>query len=177
MMIALTIAILSVIALSLVLYVAKAHHSGDGKVDGFASRLQSFDVDAFRNQMDDREDEYLRERLPPAEFRSIQRERRLAAVEYVRCAGKNAAVLIRLAETARSHSDPAIAQAGERLLDNALRLRLYAFRTVPRLYAGVLFPGTRLPSCGVADAYDNVTRQTIMLGCLQYPTQKVSAAL
>jgi hypothetical protein len=170
-------AVLGLIALLVILHIAKGHHATGGSLDQLALQLRSVNVDAFRNLIDEREDEYLRQHLRPSEFRSIQRERRLAAIEYVRCAARNAAILIRLAEAARQNHNPAVAQAAERLLDNAFRLRLYSFRVVPRLYLGVLLPGASLAPTGLADAYDTITRQVVMLGCLQYPTRGMSSAL
>jgi len=166
--------VLAFLGLLLILYIAKGHHSTAGNLDQLASQLRSVDVDAFRNLIDHREQDYLRERLPANEFRGIQRERMLAAVEYVRAAASNAAILIRLAEAARQNSDPAVAQAADKL---AIRLRLYAFRVVPRLYFGMLMPGVSLAPIDLADAYDTITRQVVMLGCLQYPTRGMSSAL
>jgi hypothetical protein len=100
----------------------------------------------------------------------------LAAVEYVRCAAQNAAILIRLGEAARLSADPEIVTAAERLLDNALRLRLYALQAVPRLYVAILLPGIARTPCTFADTYDRMTRQVVMLG-LRYPTHGMSAAL
>ncbi len=169
--------VLSFLALLLILHLAKGHHATGGDLDQLASQLKSVDVEAFRNLVDHREQEYLRKHLPASEFRSIQRERMLAAVEYVRGAAKNAAILVRLAEAAQQNSDPAVAQAADKLLDNAFRLRLYAFRVVPRLYLGMLIPGISLAHIDLADAYDTITRQVVMLGCLQYPTRGMSSAL
>ena len=176
MTIALIVSLIAIAALFFMLRFVKAHHVAERNTDEIASFLQPVDVDAFRNLTDVLEDEYLRRSLPMAEFRAVQRERRLAAVEYVRCAARNAAILVRVAEAARLDADPAVAQAGERLFDNAIRLRMYAFRMVPRLYFGILFPSVTVPS-GIADAYDTASRQMVMLGCLQTPRQQVSAAV
>ena len=168
--------VLALLALILILHVAKGHHATGRDLDQLASQLQSVDVDAFRNLIDQREEEYLRDRLPGGVFRGIQRERKLATIEYIRCATTNAAILIRLAEAARENSDPAIAQAADKLFDNALRLRLYSFRVVPRLYLSLLFPGASLVPTDLPDAYDMVARQVVMLD-LQYPTRGMSGAL
>jgi hypothetical protein len=138
--------------------------------------IRSVDLRAFRNLMDPEEEEYLRLRLPPAEFRRIQRERLRAAVEYIQCAASNAAVLMHLAETARRSSDPATAQAAIQLIDNAIRLRTYAFRAIPKLYLGMIFPGRRISSGRVAESYELMTRQVVLLG-LQYPLGEISASL
>jgi hypothetical protein len=169
--------LVSFLALLLVFHIAKGHHATGGDLDHLASQLRSVDVAAFRNLIDEGEDEYLRRHLPPDEFRGIQKERKLAAIEYVRCAARNAAILIRLAEAARQNHDPAIAHAADKLLDNALRLRLYSFRVLPLLYLGVLLPEATFVPIDLADAYDTITRQVVMLGCLQFPTRGMSSAL
>src|SRR6476646_3492048 len=167
---------LSLLALVLILHFAKGHHVKRGDLALLASQLRPVDVPAFRNLINEGEEQYLRAHLPQREFRSIQRERKLATIEYIRCAANNAAILIRFAEAARESSDPAVAQAADKLFDNALRLRLYSFRTVPRLYAGILLPGLSLVPPGIADAYDTLNRQVVILG-LQYPTRGISSAL
>jgi hypothetical protein len=166
----------SFVALLLILYLAKGHHSTSTDLDSLASQLRPVDVNAFRNLIDEGEELYLCQHLDPADFRSIQRERKLAAVDYIRCAAGNAAILIRLAEAAQQSPDPAISSAAEKLLENAFRLRLYCFRVIPRLYVSVLLPSAGLVPARVADSYDTITRQVVMLG-LQYPTRGMSSAL
>ncbi len=176
-MIPLIFVLIGFLALASILYLAKGHHATGGNLDELASQLRPIDVDAFRNLIDEREEGYLRERLSAGEFRSVHRERMLAAAEYIRCAAQNAAVLIRLGEAAKQDSDPAISVAAGKLVDNALRLRLYAFQAIPRLYLGILFPHTGLRPYLIAETYDVMTRQAVMLGCLRYPTHGMSSAL
>jgi hypothetical protein len=177
MTVSLIFAIAGLLALLLLLYLAKGHHATGGDLDELASQLHPIDVDAFRNLIDAREEEFLRQRLPAHEFRSIHRERILAAVGYVWCAAQNAAILIRLGEAAKQDSDPAISAAAGKLVDNALRLRLYAFQAIPRLYLGILLPHTSLKPYFIVETYDTMTRQVVMLGCLRYPTRGMSSAL
>lgn len=176
MIVAIVFVALSFIGLALILYLAKGFHATGGSLNQLASQLQPVDLNAFRNLIDKGEELYLREHLDPADFRSIQRERKLAAIEYIRCAASNAAILIRLAEVAQQSPDPAISSAAEKLLENAFRLRLYCFRVVPRLYVSVLVPSAGLVPARLADSYDTITRQVVMLG-LQYPTQGMASAL
>lgn len=138
--------------------------------------LRPVDLRAFRNLMDPEEEEYLRRKLDPAVFRRIRRERLQAAVEYVKGAAFNAGVLMQFAEAARRNPDPATALAAGKLIENAIRLRSYAFKAIPRLYLGILFPGRRTSSAQVAESYEQMTRQVVVLG-LQYPTGEISAAL
>ena len=158
--------ILSGLGLILLLLLAKGHWFARDSGTPTPSQLQAVDVNAFRNLMDESEEAYLREHLPPQEFRKINRERMLAAVEYVRAAYHNAGILVRIAENAREATDPEVAQAAARLFDNATRLRWYAFRVVPRLYLKVLFPGISNEPGQLLDRYDLLTRQAIILGRL-----------
>ncbi len=139
-------------------------------------QLRSVDLRAFRNLMDPDEEEYLRQHLPAAEFRRIQRKRLRAAVEYIQCAAFNAAVLMNFAEAARQSPDPAVARAAVKLTDNAIRLRSYAFRAIPKLYLAMIFPGRGFSPAPVAESYEQMTRQVVLLG-LQYPTGEISGAL
>jgi len=100
----------------------------------------------------------------------------LAAAEYVSGAAHNAAVLLRLAEAARHSTQPATVQAAERLIADALRLRLYALHVVPRLYIAAALPGGSFRPTLAAEKYELIVRQVVMLG-LQYPTQQVTTSL
>ena len=44
----------------------------------------------------------------------------------------------------RCSPDPATAEAAEKLIDNAVRLRLYAIRVIPRLCFRMIFPSVRV---------------------------------
>jgi hypothetical protein len=177
MMFSLIFVVIGVLSLILIVYLAKGHHSAGGNLDELASKLKFIDVNAFRNLIDEGEEEFLRVRLPRHEFRSIQRERKLAAIEYIWCAAQNAAMLIRLGEAAKQDPDPAVSAAADKVVENALRLRLYAFQVVPRLYLSMVLPGASLAPYFVADTYDKITRQAVMLGCLQHSTREMSRAL
>ncbi len=177
MILAAIFVIICLAALFLMVYLAKGRHSSQGNLDELASQLRPIDVDAFRNLTDERDSQFLRERLPAAEFRSIHRERMLAAADYVWGAARNAAILIRLAEAARQNEDSSIVATADSLLANAIRLRLYAFQAVPRLYLGALFPGAKITPEFMSETYGTMTRQVIMLGCLRYPTRGMSSAL
>jgi hypothetical protein len=169
--------VIGLASLLLVLYLAAGYRRALGGLDGLVSRLRAIDVHAFRNLIDERERIFLREHLPSQEFRSLHRQRMLAAAEYVWCAAQNAGILIQLAEETRRDRDPAVAAAAEKLLNNALRLRLYAFEMMPRLYLSMWFPQTSLRTHAIADTYDSMTRQVVTLGCLHPATQGVASAL
>src|SRR5580698_10404693 len=69
------------------------------------AQIEPIDVAAFRNLIDPAEDEYLRRHLTAAQFRLTQRSRLRARAAYVRVAGRNAAVLIRMGQAVLAASD------------------------------------------------------------------------
>ena len=125
--------ILSALALVGLVFLARGHWFSRSVAVAHPSQLQPIDVDAFRNLMDESEEEYLREKLPSREFRRVYRERMLAAVDYVRGAYCNAGILVQIAQAARESTDPAISEAAGNLFENAVQLRWYAFQVIPRL--------------------------------------------
>jgi hypothetical protein len=141
-----------------------------------AAHLISVDLDAFRNLIDPQEEEFLRTHLPPSDFRRIQRQRMLAATEYVSAVAQNAAVLLRVAHLARLEGNPTIVISAERLTNTALGLRLQAWRSLGVLYFAILLPGRHVSLGRVAERYEQVTSQAVLLG-LRYPLRGVSAAL
>jgi hypothetical protein len=177
MIITLLIVVVAFLALGLLIRLAKRGAAGSEVLENPTQHIQAVDVEAFRNLVDPDEEEFLRSNLPRAEFRRIQRDRLRAAVEYVSCAAQNAAILMRLADAGRHSSDPATAEAAGKLVDNAIRLRLYASLAIPRLYLGMILPGAQIAPVRIAERYEQMTRQVVLLGCLQYPTRGISAAL
>ena len=155
---------ISVLGLAALLLLAKGYWYARNIQTPTTSELLPIDVDAFRNLIDESEELYLRERLPGGEFRKVQRERMLAAVEYVRAAYSNAGVLVRIAESARESADPQVAEAAGKLFDNAVQLRWFAVQVIPRLYFKMLFPGTSSAPRNLFDRYDILTRQALVLG-------------
>ncbi|HZR66471.1 MAG TPA: hypothetical protein VFA85_15105 [Terriglobales bacterium] len=166
-----------VLALLAILYLVKTHRLKDEDLDALAARLRPIDARAFRNLISETEAQFLHDNLSFGDFRKVHAQRMLAAVEYVRCAAQNAAILLQLAEAARSSPDSEIVAAAERLLENAIRLRLYALQSVPRFYAAILFPGINRAPSPLFDVYDAMTRQVVLLGCLQYPTYGMASSL
>jgi hypothetical protein len=132
-------------------------------------RTTAIDLAAFRNLTSPQEEEYLRQQLPAREFRSIQRERMRAAIAYIQGALQNAAILLRLGEATQRSADPQLAAAGRKLVDTAIRMRLYAFFAVLKLYLNLAFPGLRLSPSAVADRYEMLTDAMARFTRLQHP--------
>jgi len=141
-----------------------------GNCDGdLSQQVRIVDLEAFRNLTDPAEERFLRERLKPAEFTTIQRERLRTAIEYVGGVSHNAGVLLSLGQSARENTDPLIAEAGRNLVDEALRLRLFSVLTISKLWVRYLFPETEFVPSGIVDRYQHATEGAVRLGRLQYP--------
>jgi hypothetical protein len=140
---------------------------------GGAGRIQPIDIEAFRNLVDPAEDEYLRRRLGAADFRRVRRERLLAMAAYVRIAGQNAAVLVRIGQSALAASDPHTAEAARQLVDNALLLRRNATFALLRIYGALAWPTSGLAASPVLRGYERLSGSAMLLGRLQNPTMPV----
>ena len=138
---------------------------------GLADDLRSVDLDAFRNLVDPDEEQFLREHLPPSEFRVIQRQRLRAAIDYVASVFHNAAILLHLGQAARLSLDPRISEAGHQLVDDAVRLRLFSGIAIAKLYARIVLPGTVLETVGIVDSYQSISHRAALLGRLQNPAR------
>lgn len=169
--------IVACLSLLLIVYLVRTHTKVGGDLDELAAQLRPIDVNAFRNLIDEREETFLREYLTAGEFRSIHRERMLAATEYLWGAARNAGILIQLAEAGKADADPTVAAAADSLLENALRFRLYAFQVVPRLYLSALVPYVSHAPQAVAEQYDLMSRQMVMLQCLRAPARGISGTI
>jgi hypothetical protein len=155
----------------LLMYAARGKSAAVGESDDLVGRTRPVDIDAFRNLINPAEEAFLRENLPRREFRAIQRERLRAALEYVSCAAHNAAILVRLGEAARLSLDPKIAEAGQQLLDTALRLRLYALLASIKFYLGIALPGAHLSAGTLVDNYQHLSSLAGQLVFMQYPSR------
>lgn len=171
--------VLALLAVIFFLGVARGRSSSVRQLSDLPGQTRPVDIVAYRNLVDPEEEEYLKQNLPAADFRRIQRERLRAARDYVRCAASNAAVLLRIGEAARASGDPGIAQAGQDLVNQALRLRLYASVAEGKLLLGIMMPTVHISAPAISDAYENLTSSVTRLGRLQrYPqTARIAAGL
>jgi hypothetical protein len=169
--------VLALLALIVLIRIAKGR--GPSSLAAVDAKIQILPVDvrAFRNLIDPAEEDYLRQNLPGAEFAALHRERLRAAILYIASASHNAAVLMRVGEAARRSPELLIAEAGEKLVDSALRLRLFAFQATARLYIGIVLPGMRISALSMAESYESMTRLGFLLNRLQSSDRKASIAI
>jgi hypothetical protein len=141
-----------------------------------AAQLQPIDVAAFRNLVDPAEDAYLRRRLPPAEFRTVRRERLRAMAVYVQTARRNAAILVRMGQDAMVSSDARTLDAARQLVDNALLLRSNATIALVRISVAWAWPDAGLAATPVLQGYERLNGSAMLLGRLQNPAAPVRIA-
>ena len=172
-----TLAIILVIAAALALLVILGAAVLRGlQVPGqtsLTSQIQPLDLEAFRNLADPAEDEYLRRRLPASEFRRVRRARLRAVEAYVRVAGRNAAVLVRIGQNALASNDEATAEAARQLVNQALLLRRNAALALLRIYGARAWPNRGLAAAPILDGYVRLSSMAMLLGRLQNPAAPV----
>jgi hypothetical protein len=144
-----------------------------------AAQIEPIDIEAFRNLIDPAEDDYLRRRLPTAEFRVVRRQRLRAMSAYVHIADRNATVLVRMGQAALAANDASTAEAARRLVDNALLLRRNAAFARLRIYVALAWPNSDLAAESILRGYERLSGSAMLLGRLQDPTTpvRISAAL
>ena len=172
MTVAIVLIIVAVIALLIILGITISRSlkvSGDSSL----TRIEPLDIEAFRNLVNPQEHEYLRRRLPPGEFRKVQRERLRAAAAYIRVAGRNAALLITIGQAATASSDAATAEAARQLVDNALLLRRNTTAALVRIYVALLWPQSADAGAPVLIGYEQLSGRAMLLGRLQNPAVPV----
>jgi hypothetical protein len=133
------------------------------------AQIQPIDVEAFRNLVDPAEDDYLRRRLPAAEFRAVRRERLRAMAAYIQAANKNAKVLVNVGQAALTADDAPTVEAARRLVDNALLLRRNASFALIRIHIAVAWPNSGLAATPVLRTYEELSGSAMLLGRLQNP--------
>jgi hypothetical protein len=135
--------------------------------------IRPIDLQAFQNLIDPAEDEYLRRRLPPAEFRAVRRMRLRAVSSYIHAAGHNATVLVQLGESALAAGDPRFAGAARQLVNDALTLRRNTTIASMRIYIALALPDSRFAAQKVVERYEQLSGSAMLLGRLQNPSLAV----
>jgi hypothetical protein len=134
-----------------------------------ASQIRPLDIEAFRNLSNPAQDAYLGRRLPAAEFRRVRRVRLLALAAYIRAAGKNAAVLVRLGQAAATSSDAETAKAARQMVNEALLVRRNAAFVLLKIWVTWAWPGGDFTAIPIFDDYNRLNHAAMLLGRLQNP--------
>jgi hypothetical protein len=173
MNLAIVLVVTAAAALGIILRLAVKQSLQVKESSGLAVTIRPIDVVAFRNLTNTAEDDYLRRRLPPGDFRQVRRERLRAMAAYIQTAAMNAAVLIRVGEAALAAGDPRIAQAAEQLVNDALLLRRNTTLALARIYIALAWPNSSFVAVRVIDRYEQVSGSAMLLGRLQNPAAAV----
>lgn len=173
-----TIAIILVIAaaLGLILILRLTVLQGLQLSGRGGEQIQPIDVEAFRNLVDPAEDEYLRRRLPAADFRRLQRERLRATAAYIQLAGRNAAVLAHIGQAALSSGNAQTAEAARQLVNSALLLQRNVSFALFRIYVALAWPNSGQTASSVLRGYEQLNGCAMLLGRLQNPSVPVRIA-
>jgi len=173
MTLAIVLTIFAALALIVILRITVSRSLQVSPGNGLAGSIEPIDIEAFRNLVDPTEDLYLRRRLTSSQYRVVQRKRLEATAAYVRVAGRNAAVLIMIAQAALTSSDPQTVEAARQLVDNALLLRRNAGFALLRIYAALAWPSIGLAATPVLQGYERLNGSAMLLGRLQNPAVPV----
>jgi len=173
MTLAIVLVFLAVLALVIILGVTVSRGLQVSGSSSLGSKIEPLDIEAFRNLVDPREDEYLRRRLQPSEFRRVRRDRLLAAAAYIRIAAHNAAVLLTIGQAALASSDAPTVEAAHQLVDNALLLRRNATIAMLRIYAALVWPHASPAAAALLHGYEQMSGRAMLLGRLQNPAVPV----
>ena len=146
-----------VAALIFALYIARRNVLSAQSYDELSRQLVPVDIAAFRNLVDVNETRYLREKLAPAAFRRIQRQREIAALAYVKAVAHNAALLIAMADPARNSPNPEIASTAQAVVEQALQLRIRSLLLMLKLWVGIALPGLTVAGSSILDRYQDVS--------------------
>ncbi len=172
MTLAIFLVVVAALALVFILSITLSRSLQISAGTSLATQIRPIDVEAFRNLVDPAEDEYLRRRLPAAEFRMIRRERLRAMAVYVQTAGRNAAVLVRIGQAALT-GNARTAEAARQLVDSALLLRRNAAFALLRIYIALAWPTSGLAAAPVLRGYEQLNGAAMLLGRLQSPAAPV----
>jgi hypothetical protein len=136
-----TILLVSVLSLYLAWTVLCSRLPQIKSLEDWEANNHAVDPELFRVLLDPAEEQYLRQSLPPREFRVFQRKRIALALCWLDLVGENAAMLIKLGQLAKTEANPALAKQAEDLIYGALRLRVNLLLAQPCLWLKWLSPG------------------------------------
>lgn len=168
-----TFVLLSLVLLLLIAFgllaLTRSHARSIGGLDDLSGNTRAVDLAAFQNLIDPAETQFLRSSLRAADFRAVQRERMLAAAEYVHCIQHNARILLQVGQLARLSPDPQIATAAQAIVERAARVRLMSTFALCKLYALSVSPALPFATESIFHDYRQLTEATILFTRLQRP--------
>jgi hypothetical protein len=165
-MITMLVIALALSALVVLYAAARGRHSN--------KRIRHVDMPALRTLMDREDEEFLRSRLPRSRFTRLKRKRILVTFRYVSRISANTAVVMRMGESARLHTDPAVAQTAAQITELAAQIRLQCLIAFAKLSAEFAMPSLQLTPAALVPKYQTLRENVMRLGALE--TQNVAPA-
>jgi hypothetical protein len=175
MILAIVLVLVSAAALVLVLSISARSALQISRAD-HSNQIQPIDLEAFRNLTDDTQEDYLRHRLSPPDYRCVRRLRLKAMAAYVQIVGQNAAALIHIGQLALQNSDPETSMAARELVNDALLLRRNVAFALLRIYVAWAWPDANFAATPLLDGYQRLNGSAMLLGRLQNPAAPVRIA-
>src|SRR5438105_25085 len=151
--------LLAILLMVGMLFAARGRAATIKDLSELEGRTHPVDLAAFQNLIDPGEEQYLRSKLPLTLFRKVQRKRMWAALAYVGNVAQNAAIVLRLGESAQNDPRHEIAAMGREISEQALRLRMLAALAAIKISVRILIPELRLSDALVMDAYSRLAGQ------------------
>ncbi len=151
-----TILLVSVLSLYLVWTIVRPGMPQIKSLQDWEAKNHAVDPEMFRILLDPAEERYLRQSLPPHDFRVFQRKRMALALRWLNLAGENAAMLMKLGQLAKTESNPELAREAADLIHGALRLRVNLMLAEPCLCLKWIFPGWALSLPAVETPYQEL---------------------
>src|SRR5262245_58609084 len=131
------------------------------------SSLRPVDVQALHTLMDRDDELFLREKLPSRNFRRLKRSRIRVTLSYVGRVAGNAAVVMRMGESARLSSDPEVAEAAAQVMELAAQIRLQCLLAFAKLSAEFAMPSLQLTPAVLVPKYQTLRESVIRLSALE----------
>ena len=153
-----TILLASVLSLYLVWTIFRPGLPQIKSLEDWEAKNHAVDPELFRVLLDPAEERYLRQTLPPREFRLYQRKRISLALRWLNLVGENAAMLMKLGQLAKTDANPGLAKEADDLIYGALRLRVNLALVEPCLWFKWLFPGAILSLPTAEIPYEELLR-------------------
>jgi hypothetical protein len=152
----LTILSVSVLSLYLVWTVLRSGLPPIKSLGDWEANKHEVDLELVRILLDPAEEQYLRQSLPPHEFRMFQRQRLTLTLHSLDRVGQNAAMLMKLGHLAKVEANLERAKEAEELIRGALRLRVNLALAQPYLWMKWLLPGWALSLPAVEMPYEEL---------------------
>jgi len=131
---------------------------------------QPVDLEAFRNLLDEHENLFLRSKLDANQYSQATKKKTRVVLSYVQSLAHNAALMIQLGEAARNSPDAEQRDAGAKLVNAALQMRVLSLTAMLKLRIAILVPVTEFHTKTLMESYIQLTSSAGLLIRLQSPT-------